>query len=93
MASPYTSNTGKRVAEAFLPWQVAPGVCVSGEKVARDRDLLRRSGVTHVVNCVGMLVPECFPNDFRYLTLYLRGEMEFYIRMWDGGRSCHHSPC
>ena len=54
--------------------QVSPGVCVGGEKVARDRALLRRSGVTHVVNCVGMLVPECFPQDFRYLTLYLRGE-------------------
>ena len=54
--------------------QVSPGVCVGGEKVARDMALLRRSGVTHVVNCVGMLVPECFPQDFRYLTLYLRGE-------------------
>ena len=67
--------------------QVSPGVCVGGEKVARDRALLRRSGVTHVVNCVGMLVPECFPQDFRYLTLYLRGEENYAIRRrlnWDG---------
>jgi hypothetical protein len=66
--------------------QVAPGVCVSGEKVARDRELLRRSGITHVVNCVGMLVPECFPNDFRYLTLYLRGEASFYQEPLQGSR-------
>lgn len=53
--------------------EVAKGVCISGELVARDKQILRDSGVTHIVNCIGMLCPECFPEDFKYLTLYLNG--------------------
>lgn len=53
--------------------EVSPGVCISGEKVAGNRALLKSSGITHIINCVGMLVPNYFESDFTYFTLYLRG--------------------
>jgi hypothetical protein len=47
---------------------------VSGETVARSRDILLGSSITHVVNCVGFLYPPYFEDDFKYKTLYLQGE-------------------
>ena len=40
----------------------------------QNRETLRAAGVTHIVNCVGMLVPNCFAADIDYLTLFLLGE-------------------
>ena len=62
--------------------EVAPGICLGGELVARDKAILQEHGVTHVVNCVGMVCPACFPEDFTYLTLYLNGAL---LRL--------HHPC
>lgn len=42
--------------------------------MARSRETLRTAGVTHVVNCVGMLIPACFAPEIDYLTLFLQGE-------------------
>ena len=53
--------------------EVAPGLCVGGGAVAQNRDTLRAAGVTHVVNCVGMLIPNCFADELDYLTLFLLG--------------------
>ncbi len=53
--------------------EVAPGLCVGGGAVAQNWETLRAAGVTHVVNCVGMLVPNCFPDELDYLTLFLMG--------------------
>lgn len=54
--------------------QVAPGLCVAGMAVAQDREILRRAGVTHVVNCVGMLPPATpFAGELQYLVLHLLG--------------------
>ncbi len=55
--------------------EVAPGICIGGEKVAADRQLLNASGITHIINCVGMIVPNYFPEHFTYHTLYLKGEL------------------
>ena len=52
---------------------MTPGVCLGGELVARDKATLQEHGITHIVNCVGMVCPACFPEDFTYLTLYLNG--------------------
>ena len=52
---------------------MAPGLCVGGGAVARSRETLRAAGVTHVVNCVGMLIPDCFAPEIDYLTLFLQG--------------------
>ena len=57
-----------------VPAQVAPRLCVGGSGVARDRQLLREAGVTHVVNCVGMLPPATpFADELQYLVLHLLG--------------------
>lgn len=65
----------------YLPYhaptmtQVADGLYVSGEAVARDRSVLAQNSITHVVNCVGALYPEYFKNDgIQYKTLWLQGE-------------------
>lgn len=54
--------------------QVADGLYVSGEAVARDRGLLAAHGITAVVNCVGALYPEFFAADgIAYKTFWLAG--------------------
>ncbi|GJP59354.1 hypothetical protein CLOP_g11035 [Closterium sp. NIES-67] len=45
---------------------------VGSDAVARDRDILRQAGITHVVNCVGFVCPEYFPRDITYKTLWLQ---------------------
>lgn len=52
--------------------EVADGLYVSGELVAKDRELLGRNRITHVVNCVGALYPEYFKPDLTYKTLFLQ---------------------
>jgi hypothetical protein len=55
--------------------QVAEGLYVSGEAVARDRSILAQHRISHVVNCVGALYPEFFKSDgVQYKTLWLQGE-------------------
>ena len=62
------------VMETPGPLQVAPGLCVAGMAVAQNREILQRAGVTHVVNCVGMLPPaRPFADDLQYLVLHLLG--------------------
>ncbi|CAI7771304.1 unnamed protein product [Closterium sp. NIES-53] len=52
--------------------RVLPHVYVGSDAVARDRGILRQSGITHVVNCVGFVCPEYFPHDITYKTLWLQ---------------------
>jgi hypothetical protein len=53
---------------------VADGLFVSGEAVARDRNILQQHNISHVVNCVGALYPEYFKADgIQYKTLWLQG--------------------
>jgi len=44
---------------------------VSGDKVARNRELLLSVGITHILNCAGLTTPNCFPGLFAYTTLYV----------------------
>lgn len=52
--------------------KVAEHVYLGGDAVARDRDILKRNGITHVLNCVGFVCPEYFKADFVYRTLWLQ---------------------
>jgi hypothetical protein len=55
--------------------QVAHGIYVAGEAVAKSREILAQHGITHVVNCVGALYPEYFKQDgIGYTTLWLSGK-------------------
>ena len=47
-----------------------------GHSCVQNRETLRAAGVTHIVNCVGMLVPNCFAAEIDYLTLFLLGETQ-----------------
>ncbi|KHN13866.1 Dual specificity protein phosphatase 1 [Glycine soja] len=73
------SNNGnglvKRDKIAFFDKEcskVADHVYLGGDAVARDRDILKHNGITHVLNCVGFVCPEYFKADFVYRTLWLQ---------------------
>ncbi|KAL2329630.1 hypothetical protein Fmac_017211 [Flemingia macrophylla] len=72
-----SSNGGlvKRDKIAFFDKEcskVADHVYLGGDAVARDRDILKQNGITHVLNCVGFVCPEYFKADFVYRTLWLQ---------------------
>ncbi|RDX75428.1 Protein-tyrosine-phosphatase MKP1, partial [Mucuna pruriens] len=52
--------------------KVAEHVYLGGDAVAKDRDILKQNGITHVLNCVGFVCPEYFQADFVYRTLWLQ---------------------
>ncbi|XP_057989513.1 protein-tyrosine-phosphatase MKP1 isoform X2 [Hevea brasiliensis] len=52
--------------------KVAEHVYLGGDAVARDREILKQNGITHVLNCVGFVCPEYFKTDFVYRTLWLQ---------------------
>lgn len=54
--------------------EVAEGLFVSGDYVAKSKELLRQHGVTHVINCVGFLCQEYFRGEINYKTLFLQGK-------------------
>lgn len=45
---------------------------LGSDAVAKNREVLRQNGITHVLNCVGFLCPEYFKNDLVYKTLWLQ---------------------
>ncbi|KAK3026035.1 hypothetical protein RJ639_042527 [Escallonia herrerae] len=47
-------------------------VYLGSDAVAKNREILRQNGVTHVLNCVGFVCPEYFKNDLVYKTLWLQ---------------------
>ncbi|RLN30995.1 protein-tyrosine-phosphatase MKP1 [Panicum miliaceum] len=52
--------------------KVAAHVYLGGDAVAKNRDILRKNGITHVLNCVGFVCPEYFKSDLVYRTLWLQ---------------------
>ncbi|XP_068637352.1 protein-tyrosine-phosphatase MKP1-like [Aristolochia californica] len=52
--------------------KVAEHIYLGGDAVARDRGILIKNGITHVLNCVGFVSPEYFKADFVYKTLWLQ---------------------
>ena len=51
--------------------EILPFLFVGAEVVARDKDLMKSHGITHVVNSAGTVLDNFHPNDFAYLRLYL----------------------
>lgn len=51
---------------------VGHGLFVGAEAVAKNREQLRASGITHVINCVGFLYPAYFASELEYMTLFLQ---------------------
>lgn len=52
--------------------KVADHVYLGGDAVAKDREILKQHGITHILNCVGFVCPEYFKADFVYRTLWLQ---------------------
>ncbi|KAF6148841.1 hypothetical protein GIB67_014212 [Kingdonia uniflora] len=70
-----TGNFVNRDRIAFFDKEcskVADHIYLGGEAVARNRDILRQNGITHVLNCVGFVCPEYFKSDLVYKTLWLQ---------------------
>ncbi|XP_011626480.1 protein-tyrosine-phosphatase MKP1 [Amborella trichopoda] len=52
--------------------RVAEHVYLGSDAVAKNREILRQNGITHVLNCVGFVCPEYFRSDLVYKTLWLQ---------------------
>lgn len=52
--------------------KVAEHIYLGGDAVAKDKDILKQNGITHILNCVGFVCPEYFRADFVYRTLWLQ---------------------
>lgn len=53
--------------------QVSEGLFLGSEAVAKNREILVQSSITHVINCVGFIYPEYFKDELVYKTLRLQG--------------------
>ena len=75
---PLTELRARKAKLAFFDQQcswVGDRLYVGSEAVARSRETLAASGITHVVNCVGFLYPPYFEGELAYKTLYLQGKL------------------
>ncbi|XP_010504380.1 PREDICTED: protein-tyrosine-phosphatase MKP1 isoform X2 [Camelina sativa] len=52
--------------------KVADHIYVGGDAVAKDKNILKNNGITHILNCVGFICPEYFKSDFCYRSLWLQ---------------------
>ncbi|XP_065873572.1 protein-tyrosine-phosphatase MKP1-like [Euphorbia lathyris] len=52
--------------------RIADHIYLGSDAVAKNREVLRQNGITHVLNCVGFVCPEYFKNDLVYKTLWLQ---------------------
>ncbi|KAF8378208.1 hypothetical protein HHK36_029546 [Tetracentron sinense] len=52
--------------------RIADHIYLGSDAVAKNREILRQNGITHVLNCVGFVCPEYFKNDLVYKTLWLQ---------------------
>ncbi len=52
--------------------QILPHLFFGGNAVAQNLETLQNSRITHILNCVGFLCPEYFPESFVYKTLWLQ---------------------
>ncbi|KAL8150116.1 hypothetical protein V2J09_019924 [Rumex salicifolius] len=51
--------------------RITDHVYLGSDLVAKNREVLRKNGITHVLNCVGFVCPEYFKGDIAYKTLWL----------------------
>lgn len=52
--------------------RIVEHIYLGSEAVAKNREVLRQNGITHVLNCVGFICPEFFKGDLVYKTLWLQ---------------------
>ncbi|KAL7149175.1 hypothetical protein ABFS83_05G022300 [Erythranthe nasuta] len=52
--------------------RVLDHIYLGSDAIAKNREILRQNGITHVLNCVGFVCPEYFKNELVYKTLWLQ---------------------
>lgn len=52
--------------------RIAEHIYLGSDAVAKNREVLRKNGITHVLNCAGFVCPEYFKIDLVYKTLWLQ---------------------
>ncbi|KAL6969370.1 Phosphoric monoester hydrolase [Sarracenia purpurea var. burkii] len=52
--------------------RIADHIYLGSDAVAKNRQVLRENGITHVLNCVGFVCPEYFKDELVYMTLWLQ---------------------
>uniref|UniRef100_A0A1J3JYY6 Protein-tyrosine-phosphatase MKP1 n=1 Tax=Noccaea caerulescens TaxID=107243 RepID=A0A1J3JYY6_NOCCA len=70
-----SSGLAKREKIAYFDKEcskVADHIYVGGDAVAKDKNILKNNGITHILNCVGFICPEYFKSDFCYRSLWLQ---------------------
>lgn len=75
---PEEEGRDKRLKLAYFDQhfsEVHPNIFVVGETLAKNEAALQAQGITHIVNCIGMILNPMFPDSFSYLTLHLLGEV------------------
>jgi hypothetical protein len=60
-------SQGRKDQIAFFDKECSKVLC--GDAVVKNRDILRKNDITHVLNCVGFVCPEYFKSDLVYRTL------------------------
>lgn len=65
--------------------KVDEGLYVSSELVAKNRELLRLAGITHVVNTIGFICPNMFPDELSYLLINILDspQEDILVRAWN----------
>lgn len=61
--------------------EVFPGLFLGDSEAADNLKLLRKKGVTHVVNCAAGQVPNFFPTHFKYKSWDMQGEPDISSRI------------
>ncbi|KAK6139184.1 hypothetical protein DH2020_027076 [Rehmannia glutinosa] len=52
--------------------RIVDHIYLGSDSIAKNREILRQNGITHVLNCVGFVCPEYFKNELVYKTLWLQ---------------------
>ncbi|EPS68783.1 hypothetical protein M569_05983 [Genlisea aurea] len=52
--------------------RVLDHIYLGSDDIAKNREILRENGITHVLNCVGYACPEYFKDELVYKTLWLK---------------------
>ena len=59
--------------------EIHPNVFISGDTVARNEELLRSIGITHIINCAGNVCENYFPEDFYYIKYFMKDSNNYNI--------------
>ncbi|KAL1828703.1 hypothetical protein DCAR_0207954 [Daucus carota subsp. sativus] len=68
----FESEKGKLAFFENVCSKITEHIYLGSDKLAKNREVLKQNGITHVLNCVGLVCPEYFKGDLKYMTLWLR---------------------